>query len=55
MKGPKRSKKILSLGKYWGGYKGMDMIKKVGIVGCGTMGTGITQVVLEAGYKAVVS
>jgi len=33
----------------------MAMIKKVGIVGCGTMGTGITQVVLEAGYKAVVS
>jgi 3-hydroxybutyryl-CoA dehydrogenase len=30
------------------------MIKKVGIVGCGTMGTGITQVILEAGYGAVV-
>ena len=33
----------------------MDMIKKVGIVGCGTMGTGIAQVVIEAGYRAVVS
>jgi 3-hydroxybutyryl-CoA dehydrogenase len=30
------------------------MIKKVGIIGCGTMGVGITQVVLEAGYEAVV-
>ena len=30
------------------------MIKKVGIVGCGAMGTGITQVVLEAGYAVVV-
>ena len=30
------------------------MIKKVGIIGCGTMGAGITQVVLEAGYVAVV-
>lgn len=30
------------------------MIKKVGIVGCGAMGSGITQVVLEAGYPVVV-
>jgi 3-hydroxybutyryl-CoA dehydrogenase len=30
------------------------MIKKVGIVGCGAMGSGITQVVLEAGYRVVV-
>jgi 3-hydroxybutyryl-CoA dehydrogenase len=30
------------------------MIKKVGIIGCGTMGVGITQVVLEAGYEVVV-
>src|SRR4030042_5763886 len=26
------------------------MIKRVGVVGCGTMGAGITQVLLEAGY-----
>ena len=32
----------------------MTMIKKVGIIGCGTMGAGITQVVLEAGYRVVV-
>jgi len=30
------------------------MIKKVGIVGCGAMGSGIAQVVLEAGYRVVV-
>jgi 3-hydroxybutyryl-CoA dehydrogenase len=30
------------------------MIKKVGIIGCGTMGVGIAQVVLEAGYEVVV-
>lgn len=30
------------------------MIKKVGIIGCGKMGAGITQVVLEAGYGVVV-
>ena len=30
------------------------MIKKVGIIGCGTMGAGIAQVVLEAGYGVVV-
>jgi 3-hydroxybutyryl-CoA dehydrogenase len=30
------------------------MFKKVGIIGCGTMGVGITQVVLEAGYGVVV-
>jgi 3-hydroxybutyryl-CoA dehydrogenase len=28
----------------------MTMIKKIGIIGCGTMGTGIAQAVLEAGY-----
>jgi 3-hydroxybutyryl-CoA dehydrogenase len=32
----------------------MTMIKKVGIIGCGTMGTGIAQVVLEGGYGVVV-
>jgi 3-hydroxybutyryl-CoA dehydrogenase len=32
----------------------MTMIKKVGIIGCGTMGAGIIQVVLEAGYGVVV-
>ncbi len=32
----------------------MTMIKKVGVVGCGAMGTGITQVILEAGYGVVV-
>jgi 3-hydroxybutyryl-CoA dehydrogenase len=31
------------------------MIRKVGIVGCGEMGSGITQVVLEAGYATVVT
>jgi 3-hydroxybutyryl-CoA dehydrogenase len=30
------------------------MIKKVGIIGCGAMGAGIVQAVLEAGYSAVV-
>jgi len=28
----------------------MAVVKKVAIIGCGTMGAGITQVVLEAGY-----
>jgi 3-hydroxybutyryl-CoA dehydrogenase len=32
----------------------MTMIKKAGIIGCGTMGAGIAQVVLEAGYEVVV-
>jgi 3-hydroxybutyryl-CoA dehydrogenase len=32
----------------------MTMMKKVGIIGCGTMGAGIAQVVLEAGYEVVV-
>jgi 3-hydroxybutyryl-CoA dehydrogenase len=30
------------------------MFKKVGVVGCGTMGAGITQVLLETGYMVVV-
>ena len=30
------------------------MFKKVGIIGCGTMGAGITQVILEAGYRVAV-
>ena len=33
---------------------GRTMIKRVGIVGCGMMGAGITQAVLEAGYAAKV-
>lgn len=30
------------------------MVRKIGIIGCGTMGIGIAQVVLEAGYMVVV-
>ena len=30
-------------------------IKKVGVVGCGTMGSGITQVCAQSGYQVVVS
>ena len=30
------------------------MVKKVGVVGCGTMGVGITQALLQAGYTVVV-
>jgi 3-hydroxybutyryl-CoA dehydrogenase len=30
-------------------------IKKVGVVGCGTMGSGITQVCAQSGYKTIVS
>jgi len=30
-------------------------IKKVGVVGCGTMGSGITQVCAQAGYQVIVS
>jgi 3-hydroxybutyryl-CoA dehydrogenase len=54
MRGPRRLRRIRSLGKSWGDYRGVTMIKKVGIIGCGTMGVGITQVVLEAGYGVVV-
>lgn len=32
-----------------------ERIKKVGVVGCGTMGSGITQVCAQFGYKTVVS
>ena len=32
-----------------------DRIKKVGVVGCGTMGSGITQVCAQSGYKTTVS
>jgi len=32
-----------------------DMIKKVGVVGCGTMGSGITQVCAQSGYQTIVS
>jgi 3-hydroxyacyl-CoA dehydrogenase len=41
-------------GRYWESNKGTILIRKVGIVGCGEMGSGITQVVLEAGYTGVV-
>ena len=34
--------------------EGMAEIKKVGVVGCGLMGHGITQVTAEAGYAVVV-
>ena len=30
-------------------------IKKVGVVGCGTMGSGITQVCAQSGYQVVAS
>ena len=30
-------------------------IKKVGVVGCGSMGSGITQVCAQAGYEVMVS
>ena len=32
-----------------------NRIKKVGVVGCGTMGAGITQVCAQSGYQTVVS
>jgi len=32
-----------------------ERIKKVGVVGCGTMGSGITQVCAQFGYKTIVS
>ena len=32
-----------------------EKIKKVGVVGCGTMGSGITQVCAQSGYKTIVS
>src|SRR4030042_6829795 len=50
MRGPRRLRRIRSPGKSWGDYREMTMIKKIGIIGCGTMGTGIAQAVLEAGY-----
>src|SRR5258708_16964638 len=36
--------------------KGVDMseIKKVGVLGCGLMGSGIAQVAAQAGYQTVV-
>jgi len=54
MRVPKRLRRIPLLGNYWENYRRMTMIKKVGVVGCGAMGTGITQVILEAGYGVVV-
>lgn len=33
---------------------GIAVINKVGIIGCGTMGVGIAQLVLEAGYEVMV-
>ena len=30
-------------------------IKKVGVIGCGTMGAGIVQVVAQSGYQVTVS
>jgi len=47
-------KKIRLPGKYWGNDEETVMIKKVGVVGCGAMGSGIAQVVLEVGYSVVV-
>jgi 3-hydroxybutyryl-CoA dehydrogenase len=32
-----------------------EKIKKVGVVGCGTMGSGITQVCAQSGYETIVS
>jgi 3-hydroxybutyryl-CoA dehydrogenase len=32
-----------------------EKIKRVGVVGCGTMGSGITQVCAQSGYKTIVS
>ncbi len=32
----------------------MTAIRKIGVVGCGTMGAGITQTILQAGYEVVV-
>jgi 3-hydroxybutyryl-CoA dehydrogenase len=32
-----------------------ERVKKVGVVGCGTMGSGITQVCAQSGYKTIVS
>jgi 3-hydroxybutyryl-CoA dehydrogenase len=54
MRARKRLKKIRLPGKYWGNDEETVMIKKVGVVGCGAMGSGIAQVVLEAGYSVVV-
>ena len=30
-------------------------IKKVGVIGCGTMGSGITQVCAQSGYQVMVA
>ena len=37
------------------GERSIMEIKKVGVVGCGTMGSGITQVCAQSGYQVVVS
>jgi 3-hydroxybutyryl-CoA dehydrogenase len=32
-----------------------ERITKVGVIGCGTMGSGITQVCAQSGYQTIVS
>ena len=39
----------------WGEEMRMMQIKKVGVVGCGLMGSGIVQVCAQSGYQVVVS